>query len=154
MYSIDHNKFLLQLLPSFLRTPKRVAFVQTMISPARWLYDRFTSYAAAKNYELDHNGQRFSIEIVLNDRFDPILRRIYNTDGFTKDRIYIYGTAENKPMYLRKYLYGKDDYADTGIDFIIWMPALLFISADEMQELNALVNKYRLDSKRFKVARI
>ncbi|MBA4196593.1 MAG: hypothetical protein C0459_03470 [Chitinophaga sp.] len=154
MFSIDYDKFLLQLLPSFLRTPKRVSYLKTLLSASKQLYQKFIIYATQKNYELEHNGQRYSIENVLNDRFDPIQRRIYNSDGFNKDRIYIYGTIENKPLFLPKYIYGSDDYNDTGIDFIVWIPNAIVLSADDVLELNALVKKYKLDGKRFKTARI
>lgn len=131
-----------------------MALLKSMIYPVKQMYDHFMRYRSDKLYELNHNGQRYSIENVLNDRFDPVLRRIYNTDGLTKDRLYIYGTAEVKPIYLPHYVFGSDDYSDTGVDFIVWVPTAIIITMDEMIEFRSLVDKYKLDSKRYKVQRI
>lgn len=154
MFNIDFDKFLLQLLPSFLRKQKRVALLKSLIYPVRKMDEQFMQYRNDKLYELNHNGQRFSIENVLNDRFDPVQRRIYNTDGYTKDRLYIYGTTEAKPVYLPTYIYGSDDYADTGVDTIVWVPNAIAITVDEMVEMKALIDKYRISSKRFKIQRV
>jgi hypothetical protein len=154
MFSIDYDKFLLQLLPSFLRKSKRFALLKTMVYPVKQVYQWFTNFRNDRLYNLNHNGQRYSIENVLNDRFDPVERRIYNTDGFTKDRIYIYGTLENKPIILLAVIFGSDDYSDTGVDTIVWVPNGIIISTDEMIELRSLIENYKIASKRFKVQRV
>ena len=96
----------------------------------------------------------FSLTNVLNDRFDNTGRTIYITDGFTKERFYIYTRAENKPQFPQIYLFNRADYADTGTDFIVWVPIAVFISPDDLIEMKALVKKYKLDPKRFKIYRI
>lgn len=107
-------------------------------------------------YLLTHNSQVCSMENVFNDRFDRDQRRIYITDGFTKDRIYIYTREENKPVYLNPSipLYNRGDYGDTGVDFIVWVPTGIFMSPQDMIELTALINRYKLGSKRFKIYRV
>ena len=153
MFNINYYKFLLQLIPVFLRTTVIVAFVDCLITPVKQLYGQFTTYRNNTLYELDHNGQVFSLQNVLNDRFDNTQRRIYITDGFTKERFYIHTRAENKPKFLKKYIHNRGDYVDTGVDFIVWIPVAIVISLEEMYELRALINKYRLDPKRYKVYR-
>lgn len=154
MFNLDFNKFLLQLLPSFLRNAFTVAWLQSLIYPVKELYEQLKEYRAAKIYELNHNGQVFSMQNVLNDRFDNVERRIYITDGFTKERIYLFKRVENKPMFLPKFLYNRGDYVDTGVDFIVWVPNAVVITMEEMYELRAKVDQYRSNPKRYKVYRV
>ncbi|MDP1812327.1 MAG: hypothetical protein Q8K66_13075 [Sediminibacterium sp.] len=154
MFNFSFNKLQNQLLPSFLRTPVTVGWLQSLIYPVKNIYDQFIAYRLDKLYELEHNGQVFSLENVLNDRFDSVARRIYLTDGLTKNRIYIYTRNENKPFFLPKFIFNRGDYTDTGVDFIVWIPNAIVISLEEMYELRAKVNKYKTDPKRYKVYRV
>lgn len=155
MYNLDYNKLNEQVTPSFLRKDRLTGLLQSINFPVKQLFEIFKRFREAKIYELKHTGQVFSIENVLNDRFDPIERRIYITDGLTKDRTYIYTRDENKPVFLGNiFLYNRGDYADTGVDYIVWVPNAIVISLEEMYELRASVNKYKIDPKRFKVYRI
>lgn len=153
MYNIDYYRFLLQLLPMLLRKPVMVAYMQVLIIPVVKLYNTFTEYREQTLYELAHNGQVYSMENVLNDRFDMVTRRIYITDGFAVERFYIYTRDEAKPQELPQYLYNPADYADTGVDFIVWVPKAVVVSDDEMVEMNALIKFYKLASKRYKIYR-
>lgn len=154
MFSIDFDKFVLQLTSGILRRPRFMAFVKTAVYNIKELYNLFTAYRSETLYNLSHNGQVFSLENVLNDRFDNDERRIYITDGLTRDRLYIYTRVEDKPVFLPKYLYTRGDYADTGVDFIVWVPNAIAISLEEMYELRAKVNYFKLDPKRYKVYRV
>lgn len=154
MFNIDYDKFCMQLTPEFLRRPVLTAFIKTMVYPINKVKQDFVAYRTERRYDLDHNGQVFSMENVLNDRFDPTERRIYITDGLTKDRIYVYTRLENKPMFLPKFVHTRGDYADTGVDFIVWVPNAINIALEEMYELRAKVNKFKTDPKRFKVYRV
>lgn len=155
MYNLDYNKLNEQVTPSFLRKDRLTGLLQSIIFPVKQLFEIFKKFREAKIYELTHSGQIFSLENVLNDRFDQIDRRIYITDGLTKDRTYIYTRDENKAVYLGNlFLYNRGDYADTGVDFIVWVPNAIVISLEEMYELRASVNKYKIDPKRFKVYRV
>jgi hypothetical protein len=118
------------------------------------LFEIFIEFRTQKLYELSHNGQVFSMENVLNDRFDTMERRIYITDGLTKDRMYAYTRDENKPLFLPKFVYTRGDYADSGVDFIVWVPNAIGITLEEMYELRAKVTKYKIDPKRYKVYRV
>ena len=155
MYNLDYNKLLLQLIPSFLRKDRLVGLMQSIVYPVKQLFDLFIKYRSERIYELNHSGQVYSMENVFNDRFDAEERRIYITDGFAKDRTYIYTRAENKPVFLGQvFLYNRGDYGDTGVDFIVWVPNAIVITLEEMYELRALVDKYRIAPKRYKIYRV
>jgi hypothetical protein len=155
MFDIDFNRLFLWLLPSFWRKPKLLALLRCYCYPLIKIHGEFMQYRAANIYTLTHNSQVCSMENVFNDRFDNDLRRIYITDGFTKERKYVYPRQDDKPLYLGTIpLYNNGDYADTGVDAIVWVPTQVFLSPQDLIELTALVNKYRLASKRFKIYRV
>lgn len=154
MYNIDYNKLMLWLLPNFLRKPKTYAWLQTLCSPVVRLSDMFLQKREANLYKLAHNGQVFSLQKALNDRFDSEQRRIYLTDGYTKERLFIYTRAEDKPKPLGKlYLHNRGDYSDTGVDFIVWVPGSVPLTASNIYELKSLVDFYKLASKRYTIYR-
>lgn len=155
MFNIDFSKLIAICLPAFLRKPIFFAWLKTLCVPVIQIYNEFLKKRDADLYTIRHDSRVFSIEAVLNDRFDYDERRIYITDGFTKDRVYIYTPTEVKPLYLGvTYLYNPEDYADTGVDFIVWVPNPITLSDQDLIELNAQVKKYKLGGKRFKVYRI
>lgn len=151
MFNLDINKLIVWILPSFKRKPVMYAWLKACCFPLIQVYNQFTINRESNLYKLAHNGQVYSMENVLNDRFDNDLRRIYITDGFTKDRLYIYTPAENKPLFLKKvFIYNSDDYADTGADFIVWIPSEIKTNQN-LIEIKALVDYYKLASKRYRI---
>ncbi|WPC13622.1 hypothetical protein LEQ04_08415 [Riemerella anatipestifer] len=116
---------------------------------ASGLLDRFNFNRNENLYNLQHNGQVCYLRKVLNDRFDVSQRRILIVDGNRYRRPYIYTDGEQKSKYLGiMYLRDDADYADTGVDFIVLVPAGLSYNNYEMQ---ALVDFYKLASKRYKI---
>jgi len=104
-------------------------------------------------YQANHNSQVFSMENVFNDAFDNVSRRIVITDGLGLQRIYLY-TREEGHQYTvflnpQIYLWNNTDYSDTGVDFIVWVPPAITMSATQLINLASLVNRYKLASKRY-----
>jgi hypothetical protein len=154
MFNIDFKLLITWLLPVLECRPKAVLWLQSLFVSSIRLYNTYLLNREKNLYRLDHDSRVFSIENVLNDRFDNSARRIYIEDGFAKDRVYIFTRNESKPIYLGKIsLYNRADYADTGIDFIVWIPTSVIITTQDLIELNALVSSYKLLSKRFKIYR-
>lgn len=149
IFNIDFKRWVYWLMPSFMRKPTFYAMLLALISPIEALYNKFIVNRATNLYKLNHNSQVFSMQNVLNDRFDNTLRRIYITDGLTRDRLYLYTRPENKPLYLQVYLYNSSDYADTGIDFIVWVPGGVNLNDTDKTEMAALIKFYKLAGKRF-----
>ncbi|MBD3748500.1 MAG: hypothetical protein IE931_03295 [Sphingobacteriales bacterium] len=154
VFNIDFEKLVLWLIPTFLRKPIIYAYVKALVNPAAQLHQEFLNNWESNLYKLSHNSQVFSIESVLNDKFDPVERRIYITNGFTKDRIYAYTRTELKPVYLPIPLFNRGDYADTGVDFIVWIPNVVAMNTESLIEAKASVNFYKRGSKRFKIYRV
>jgi len=149
-YRVDYNRLVLLLLPTFLRKPVLIGYIQSLISPIDNLYYRWCSFREDNLYKVKHTGQICKLRKALNDRFDPMLRRIIIGDGNRYRRQYLYTTAENRPKYLGTlFLYQNSDYADTGADFIIWVPAEINIR--QPYELKAWIDFYKAGGKRYKI---
>lgn len=120
-----------------------------MVAPLDQVLDWFTLSRRDNLYNLAHNSQKCYLRAVLNDRFDIALRRIRIEDGNKYKRQYIYTDGEQKPKFLGKmFLYDDADYSDTGVDFIVLVPSDLQYNTYEMQ---ALIDFYKLASKRYKI---
>ncbi len=120
------------------------------------MYSEFMVQRAADLYDIGHDSRVFSMEAVFNDAFDMVNRTIYITDGFNKNRIYLYTRTEAQPVFLNPSipLWNRADYADTGVDFIVWVPKAISMTVTDMIQLTALVNKYKLASKRYAIYRV
>lgn len=126
-----------------------LSWLRALHFPLVKVVDDFNSNRKRNLYNLAHNGQVCHLRKVLNDRFDVGERRIKIADGNKYKRQYIYTLAEQKPKYLGvMYLRQNTDYADTGVDFIVEVPKGLKYNDYEMK---ALIDFYKLASKRYKI---
>lgn len=148
-YNLDINKLTALLTPTFLRKEMFLAWLRVLHFPLIEIVDKFNFNRNENLYNLAHNGQVCYLRGALNDRFDPSQRRIKIADGNRYQRQYIYTRGEQKPKFLGKiYLYDRVDYGDTGVDFIVLIPNNLVFNEYEMK---ALVDFYKLASKRYKI---
>ncbi|QDP85186.1 hypothetical protein FNJ88_06265 [Chryseobacterium sp. SNU WT5] len=148
-FSINWKIFALSLLPPYLRSMTVQSWILLLVSAVETLHYEWLQYRAGNIYKLAHNSQKCYLRGALNDRFDRELRRIRIDDGNAFKRKYIYTDGEEKPKYLGTiFLYDDSDYSDTGVDFIVIVPGDLVYSVYEMR---ALIDFYRLASKRYKI---
>lgn len=105
------------LVPPLLRTPRLLAFLDALLTPLAELNAVLVAYAQTSRRQLAYNCQTLAFEGLLNDAFDPRLRRIRiaNTDaGFQPDFYnlvreaqpanYVRRRAEQAaPVFLRRY---------------------------------------------------
>jgi hypothetical protein len=128
------------------------------MSPLAYLHTRFTLFRRETNYRLTHNGQVCYLRAVLNGNFDPIERRITITDmaaGNEGLRLYmremeqeklLYGRELNRPLIVNRRGFG----GVSGFDFWVNIPYLLYKEVD-VTRLKAIVNTYKLASKRYEI---
>ena len=144
--TLNIDKLVVLLLPTFLRKPKLVAWLRTLATPLHKLLYAFQQARTADLYNLAHNSQVCYLRKALNDEFDPQQRRIRIEDGKKNERLYIYPRSANRPLFLGKvFLYQRGDYIDGGVDFIVVIPQGLQY---DKYKLEALVNFYKLAGKR------
>lgn len=160
VFEVDFNRLAVLLLPTRLRQSRMIAWVKVLVSPIVSLHYKFQQKRANDLYKLAHNGQVCYLRKALNDEFDPIERRIKITDGNRYTPQYIYTEAEQKPKYLgTMYLRDNSVYGDTGVDFMVLLPfdvwntqkTEITIGEYRFYDVEALVNFYRLASKRYKI---
>jgi hypothetical protein len=106
------------LLASVLRQPVHLAWLRALHRPVVELYGWFADFVATSRTELSYNGQTLMLEKALNDRFDPVFRRIKIINSDTElSPVYlnfvaelqppvpVYFVAENEaPLYLDKWV--------------------------------------------------
>jgi hypothetical protein len=154
MFSVDYDRFLLWLLPTFKRGKVTFSWLRSLCTPVSLLYTAFLIKRDLDLYNLQHDSRVFSLRAMLNDRFDLNQRRITISDGFSYDRIYIFQPEENKPVYLNTIpLYNEGDYGDSGVDFIVSVPEAIVLSVQDLISMDAQIRYYKLASKRFLIYR-
>lgn len=148
-FNVTWNRLAILLSPTFLRTEIMKSWLCLLVSPVADVHYWWLQFRKQNIYNLAHNSQKCYLRAALNDRFDMELRRIRIDDGNSFKRQYIYTDAEQKTKFLgTMFLYDDSDYADTGVDFIVVVPAGLLYSIFEMK---SLIDFYRLASKRYKI---
>lgn len=148
-FKIDYDRLIVMLLPTFLRRERMTAWLRSLLTPVSSLYNNWFGFRSRNIYQLAHNGQVVYLRAALNDSFDPVERRIQIIDGNRFKRKFIYTNPEQKPRFLgTMYLNRSLDFADTGVDFIVAVPAGLVFNPIDM---TALVNFYKIASKRYKI---
>lgn len=149
-FNINWNILSVELLPGMLRQPRMIRFVRVLLSPIAQLHYDWLQQRNDNIYKLSHTGQIFSLEKVLNDMLDKVLRRIYLADGDAYVRPYIYLQSENNPVYLGSlFIHSADNYQDTGVDFKVYAPQSII--DEHYYELKGLVDFYKLDVKRYSI---
>lgn len=155
-YKIDWNIFALDNIPTMLRKPALSAIVQFALKPLSTLYYKWYNWRIENIYKLEHTGQVCSLEGSLNDKFDPVERRIYIGDGQIYETTYIYTEGEAKDVFLETesedstiWLRTESETADTGLDFIVYVPEELYDT--QIYALRAHVEYYKAGGKRYNI---
>lgn len=162
IYIINFKRLVVFLLPTFLRKRRTYEYLLALIEPIVVLYTEFKKYRADVIYRLEHDSTVYSIENVLNDSFDPQLRRIEIKDVFEGQPLYFYEEAANKPVYFYPesdnkpvYFYGDSYFAPATTDFIVLMPDDLKPPIGSLSlrisEIKKEVDYYKLASKRYEI---
>lgn len=149
-YNLDVNILATQLLPTFLRKTKMVAYIKSLVAPIDAIYYKWSVWRKKNLYKLAHTGQVCYLRKVLNDAFDVSQRRITIGNGSRFERDYIYTNAEQTPKFLgTMYLHENSDYSDTGVDFIVYVPEELLDTNN--YRMKALIDFYKEGVKRYKI---
>lgn len=153
-FDVNYDTLRTQLLPVRLRKQNLKAWLNCLIAPVRWLYDRFRRNRVANLYDLAHNSQVVYMEAALNDTFDPVGRGIRIEDGPYEDPLFVYLPPELEPLWLGLDseagampfatpvpLFTSAETSSMGYAFIVKVPAAVLFDAGRMK---ALIDKYRI----------
>ena len=128
------------------------------MSPLQYLHTRFILWKRESDYRLEHNGQVCYLRALLNDKFDPIDRRITITEtvenvGFITlhkrkedAEVLVPRRGSGRILILNRRGYG----GVSGCDFWVSVPYALMGKIDETR-LAAVVSTYKLASKRWTI---
>ncbi|MCC9072446.1 hypothetical protein LNQ49_12720 [Flavobacterium sp. F-65] len=155
-FDISWNKFGVQNLPIKWREVNSISFLKVLLQPINDLYYKWNNWRIENIYKLEHTGQVCSLEGSLNDKFDPIERRIYIGDGQFYETFYIYTQAEQQDRFANTetegetiHLRTESETADTGLDFIVFVPELIYKT--QIYALHAHVKFYKAGGKRYNI---
>lgn len=161
-YHINWNRLTVLLLPMLLRGARMRAWLYSLVAPIKALHEKFLVFKAESIYKIEHTPQKYSMEKVLNEEFDPDLVRIYIEDGEYFEQLYVFSQEEDQPIfvfdqseYQPVFVYAQDDPEATSVDFNVVLP-LVFendfnIGSNARNKLEALINFYRLPDKTYKI---
>lgn len=162
MGEINFNRLVSWHIPNWLRKNRTVLLALALIWPIKQLHSSLLSFMAAKLYRLSHNGQVCYLEKVLNDAFDPTLKRIWIGNFEGAERIYFWPEVDRRDVDFStvQFFWADIDYADSGIDFTVHLPAFtqprslnIITTPSQLAYLKALTDEYKLAGKRYNIVR-
>lgn len=155
-FDINWNVFGVQNLPNKWRDVVSISFLKVILRPLNDLYYKWYNWRIDNIYKLDHTSQICYLRGSLNDKFDPIERRIYIGDGLLFDTQYIFTEAEDKDEWLDTesepetlWLRTESETADSGLDFIVYVPEAIYIT--QIDALRAHIKFYKAGGKRYNI---
>lgn len=157
-YSINWDKLVIYLLPTFLRRPFFIGYLRALTAPLESLYYSWHNWRLDNIYKLEHTGQVCSLRGSLNDKFDVVERRIWIGDGQMNPTTYIYTEAEAQDVFTNTesepkggtlFVYTEAETADTGLDFIVYVP--FGILNTQIYAIRAHINFYKAGGKRYAI---
>lgn len=155
-YNLNINKLIDDTLPSFLRGEKQSSWLRSLTKPIAQLRDQFLGYVSTTNEKLKWSGQTISMENLLTERYGDGIT--ISNQNLTGKPFYIYNSADTRNPKVYEVGNTLNPVADTpgafdleAVDFIVTVPALIILSDEDKDEMKALVNEYKIYSKRFKI---
>lgn len=151
VFQINYQKLVLLLLPVFLRKERLFAFLRGLTAGVACLHGDFLFNRTANLRNLTCNGQVCRLEGLLNDEFDPELRRI-RIDDAELEGDWFHALEESAPGQLfaaaDTMLYSETLIVSNTAVFYVFIPFLL-TETDKINRLQSLLNKYTLASKQY-----
>lgn len=160
VFDVNMRRLALMLLPTWWRRPLIGSLAFAAVSAQARVAAELKGFRNEKGYRLRHNGQVCKLRGVLNDEFDPELRRIRVEDGHadaaTAETWRVWQRAEERWAMVPRRGAGaltvrREGYAGTGgYDFWLSVPAELS-GAETETRLRAVTDIYKLASKRYAI---
>lgn len=159
LYQVKIKRLALLTLPTWLRRPLCAALIYAGVSPLERILNELRSFRGDVGYRLGHNGQVCKLRGVLNDEFDPKLRRIEvedNSNSEERNDAMVWHREVGQWMIVPERAKGgkqvyREGYGGTGgYDFWVRVPSGLLNNEAESR-LRAIVNMYKLASKRYAI---
>lgn len=154
-YKTNFYKLVAQLIPSQLLQPKMYRWCKALVSPSYNTVASIVAFRKQKLYHLSITPQVFSLEKVLNDKFDTTHRRIFISEGENDKRVYCYKRTEDNPLHIYTrdelkpvYVYKRNELTTTSFDFVLNVPAAL---NSQIDTIKSVLDIYKLQDKTYKI---
>lgn len=153
LYPINVTKLGISLLPTMLRSASVVEFIRISLFPLHFIQNAFFNQRDNNIYLLVHNGQVYKLRAVLNDAFPGISKSFLIDDyiysgkwlyAYDEELIYKQLMVPESPVAL---ILWDEETMSKYADFKVSIPIELQ-SDDNLNKIRALVNKYKLVSKK------
>lgn len=155
-FDINWNVFGVQNLPNKWRDVVSIQFVKVMLRPLNDLYYKWYNWRIDNIYKLEHTTQICYLRGSLNDKFDPVQRRIWIGDGQFYDTVYIFTEAESRTVWLYTevendpiWLRTEPETADSDLDFIVYVPEEIYNT--QIDGLKAHIKFYKQGGIRYDI---
>jgi hypothetical protein len=147
--NINFKRLLILLIPTFLRKEVLKCYLNAISIVFQHNKNELDIFFKELNYHIRVTPQVFSLQKMLNDKFDPILRRILIDVPEAKPTFYFY---DNENVSMRYFSNSEFFYRKTGFDydFYVFVP-LELADIDTENMIIELLNRYKLISKTFKI---
>lgn len=152
MFQIDFKRLIALLLPMSLRQPLIFGLLRAGVSGVESVYGNFTAARKEHNFRLTHNGQVCYLRGMLNYYFGPGFRIVTReqegewlyaiTEAGQEIPRAVTESGSDEPVPV---LYSERHLNAAENDFDVLYPAQY---ADRLEEIKAMVDKYKLPTKR------
>jgi len=166
-HKINWGKFGNWWLPSYLKKPRILAWVQVMLSPVKALYERLLAFRDFAREQILITNQTLVLQAEVRKLLDEPRVVIIN-QGNRREKVYTWFLTELLGISPVQYLYTfflkensqKKHYRYflreqvSEFDFIVYLPDDYPLSEEMTQTLIAFINKYKLPDKRFMILQV
>jgi hypothetical protein len=157
-YDIDFVKHVTSLLERKRRIMQPIDWVMSLLKPITVIHADFLAFRTLTLNEMAYTSQTIVLEYVLNLKLNAGGTEIFITNHFTSSPS-VYTGHLDEAGFLQNighldeggspvYIGHLDEYVDISYDFTVNVPAALVY---DLNELLALVNKYKPIGKRYNV---
>ena len=156
MFNISIKETIKRLLPVEHRQTKFIAFLFRLLVRIRKVKFNFSILQQQLDYDIQFSSQTLSLENRLNQHYNLVLGTIYIETIQKQETGFLFWLNEGQAVsydYWKSELQTPDyDFWQSQLqvtasaDFIVFVPATLQFDIEEMK---AIVNMYKLASKRF-----
>lgn len=155
IHQTNIRKWVVDMLPTFLRKPLIIAFLICIISPVIRIIDALRSWMMDLEIRTYANGQVCRLEYLLNRFFDPVKKRIKISDVVYRGAIpiayrdvhhpvYVAGNGKSNPTSPIAASQRRDDKGQHL--FVIRIP-----QGVSEAEVKRVVDKYKLPTKSYTI---
>ena len=154
LFQISITKLGISLLPTKMRMASKVEFLRILLFPLQVVQNTFFANRDKTIYMLSHNGQVCKLRAVLNDAFPTREKTFLIEDALGASGEWKYARYEERlyeqlfiPDEPNSILIYDEERMTKFADFVVKIPSGLQ-SNDNMNTIRALVNTYKLTSKK------